>query len=143
MNRKNRDTAASFRSINSHMNGVSRWIILAILAAVLTDMWKDEARAQLIDPGPLSKPHAKLDTKDQCFKCHASGHRAAPDRLCGKCHKDIWTLQRKGKGLHGKKYKKQKCPVCHTDHRGRQSSDHDVTSNLGFESQGAVLGIAG
>ncbi|MCP4604738.1 MAG: hypothetical protein GY847_30160 [Proteobacteria bacterium] len=101
------------------MNGVSRWIILAILTAVLADSWGDEALAQYIDPGPLSKPHAELDTKDQCFKCHISGRRTVPDRLCGKCHKDVWNLKRKGKGLHGKKYKNKKCSTCHTEHYGR------------------------
>ena len=79
------------------------------------------ARAQ-ISPGPLSRPHAKLEGALQCVKCHAGGRAGRKEQmtgLCLNCHKEIAWLVERGRGVHGTPaVKAQPCASCHPDHAG-------------------------
>jgi hypothetical protein len=72
----------------------------------------------VLSPGRLSQAHAKLE--DQCNQCHVRFDRAAQDRLCMDCHKDIARDITGKAGMHGR-LKPQACRSCHTDHKGRQA----------------------
>lgn len=70
----------------------------------------------VLSPGKLIQGHAKWD--DDCKACHVKFDRAAQDRLCMDCHKDIGQDVRAKAGYHGR-LKPQNCRGCHTDHKGR------------------------
>lgn len=78
------------------------------------------AAAQTIEsvlrPGALIQGHAKWE--EDCSKCHVRFDRAAQDRLCTDCHKDVGQDMRERGGYHGRQ-KAQACRSCHTDHKGR------------------------
>ena len=77
-------------------------------------------RAQ-ISPGPLSRPHAKLDGSLQCVKCHAGGRGSKEQMtgLCLNCHKEIAWLVERARGLHGSPaVTAQRCSSCHPEHAG-------------------------
>lgn len=79
-------------------------------------------RAQ-ISPGPLARPHAKLEGALQCVKCHAGGRGGGKEQmmgLCLDCHKEIAWLSERGRGVHGAAaVKTQRCASCHPDHAGK------------------------
>jgi hypothetical protein len=112
-----------------------RWLIL--VAAV--SAWAP-ALAQTIEsvirPGELVQGHAKWE--EDCSKCHVRFDRAAQDRLCMDCHKEVGQDMRERTGYHGR-LKTQQCRSCHTDHKGRtaqiveldkQKFDHTLTDYL-------------
>ncbi len=70
----------------------------------------------LIRPGEVIQGHAKWE--EDCSKCHVRFDRAAQDRLCMDCHKDVGQDMRERTGFHGRQ-KAQSCRSCHTDHKGR------------------------
>jgi hypothetical protein len=80
------------------------------------------AHAQNIEsvlrPGELIQGHAKWE--EECSKCHVRFDRAAQDRLCMDCHKDVGRDVRERSGYHGR-LKPQACRSCHTDHKGRSA----------------------
>ncbi|MBX3636307.1 MAG: cytochrome C [Rubrivivax sp.] len=93
---------------------------LAWLAAVLVLMPNPAAAQSLesaLSPGPLVRSHAKLDA--DCAACHVRFDRAAQDRLCVTCHKEVGQDLQQRTGLHGRAPQRQACRSCHTDHRGR------------------------
>jgi len=116
---------------------VKRWLALLVLAFALAAGWAAAARAQSIEsvlsPGKLIQGHLKWD--DDCKACHVKFDRAAQDRLCMDCHKDVGQDVRAKAGYHGR-MKPQACNECHTDHKGRdakiveldkQRFDHNLT----------------
>jgi len=90
-------------------------VILAIVCLFLL-LGFSPAGAQ-VSPGPLSRPHSKLDGSLQCLKCHGAGSGAA-NQDCLFCHKGLAWLVQKGRGLHGREAKKR-CSQCHPEHAGR------------------------
>ncbi len=90
------------------------------LAALLGACAWAPARAQNIEsvlrPGELVQSHAKWE--EECSKCHVRFDRAAQDRLCMDCHKEVGQDMRDRSGFHGRQ-KPQACRTCHTDHKGR------------------------
>lgn len=108
----------------------SLWILLAML-------WLScPAVAQTIEsvlrPGDLIQGHAKWE--EECSKCHVRFERAAQDRLCMDCHKEVGADMRERTGFHGRQKPQATCRSCHTDHKGRnarivvldkQKFDHD------------------
>jgi hypothetical protein len=70
----------------------------------------------VIRPGELVQGHAKWE--EECSKCHVRFERAAQDRLCMDCHKEVGQDMRERTGHHGRQ-KPQQCRSCHTDHKGR------------------------
>lgn len=75
-----------------------------------------ESIETVLSPGKLIQGHARWD--DDCKACHVKFDRAAQDRLCMDCHKDIAQDVRARAGHHGR-LKPQACNECHTDHKGR------------------------
>ena len=77
---------------------------------------RSPATAQ-ISPGPLARPHAKLEGSLQCTSCHGGGGPQAMTAQCLDCHKDVAWLAARGLGLHGREGKTA-CASCHPDHAG-------------------------
>ena len=79
------------------------------------------ARGQ-ISPGPLARPHERLEGGLQCVKCHAGGHgaggKAQMSGLCVNCHKEIGWLTERDRGLHAR-VRAQTCASCHPEHAGK------------------------
>ncbi|MBL8346539.1 MAG: cytochrome C [Rubrivivax sp.] len=77
----------------------------------------------VLRPGDVIAGHAKWE--DECAQCHVRFDRAAQDRLCMSCHKDVGQDVRERIGLHGRMRplpgQGQACRSCHTDHRGRNA----------------------
>jgi len=78
-------------------------------------------RAQ-ISPGPLARPHQRLEGALQCAKCHAGGRvgRGGKEQmtgLCQDCHKEIAWLVQQELGFHTG-VRQQSCASCHPDHAG-------------------------
>ena len=110
--------------------------MLLIAAAALATA-AERAAAQSVEsvlmPGKVIAGHAKLE--GECSKCHVRFDRAAQDRLCMDCHKDVAKDVRQKEGHHGR-IKSQPCRSCHTDHKGRDANiapvaegkfDHSLT----------------
>ncbi|MCA9541863.1 MAG: hypothetical protein KC620_23360 [Myxococcales bacterium] len=72
----------------------------------------------MLSPGPLARPHADLDSDDDCMKCHTRSE-GVPDRLCRDCHTLIDTRIEARRGYHGRAIGGRACADCHKDHRGR------------------------
>jgi Cytochrome c3 len=93
---------------------------VAALATLLALGVVAPAAAQNIEsvlrPGELVQGHAKWE--EECSKCHVRFDRAAQDRLCMDCHKEVGQDVRERVGYHGR-LKPQACRSCHTDHKGR------------------------
>ncbi len=90
------------------------------LLAALIGLWPSAAMAQtmesVLSPGELIQGHAKW--QDDCKQCHVRFDRAAQDRLCMDCHKNIGRDVGQKTGFHGR-LKPQACRACHTEHKGR------------------------
>ncbi len=83
-------------------------------AAVMPTM--AQSIESVLRPGELIQGHAKWE--EDCSKCHVRFDRAAQDRLCIDCHKEVGLDMRDRTGFHGRA-KPQACRSCHTDHKGR------------------------
>ena len=110
--------------------GYGHALVLALAWACL--LWVGAgARAQTIESvlrqGEVIAGHAKWE--DDCAQCHVRFDRAAQDRLCMSCHKDVGQDVREKTGYHGRlrpaagqpQGQMPTCRSCHTDHRGRQA----------------------
>lgn len=93
-------------------------VALAWLLAVLAVPARAQSIESVLSPGKLIQGHAKWD--EDCKACHVKFDRAAQDRLCMDCHKDIGADVRAKAGYHGR-LKPQACNECHTDHKGRSA----------------------
>ena len=74
-----------------------------------------------ISPGPLARPHERLEGSLQCVKCHVGGAGRGKEQmtgLCSSCHKEIAWLVERSRGLHGR-VRQQRCAECHPDHAGK------------------------
>ena len=73
----------------------------------------------VLAPGKLVQGHVKWE--EDCKACHVRFDRAAQDKLCMDCHKDVGQDVNTGRGYHGLQLraKPQACRSCHTDHKGR------------------------
>ncbi|MFI4929206.1 MAG: cytochrome c3 family protein, partial [Burkholderiales bacterium] len=96
-----------------------RWLLACLL---LQGFAASQALAQNIEsvlrPGDLVQAHAKWE--EDCSKCHVRFERAAQDRLCADCHKEVGQDMRERTGFHGRQ-QAQPCRSCHTDHKGRNA----------------------
>ncbi len=69
-----------------------------------------------ISPGPLSRPHAKLQGNTHCLECHERGRGVAPAK-CFACHQPLERRTAAGKGLHARP-EYGNCKKCHVEHQG-------------------------
>ena len=76
--------------------------------------------AAQISPGPLAKPHQRLEGALRCESCHGGGRdrKEQMNARCVACHKEIAWLVDRGRGFHAG-VKDQRCASCHPDHAGR------------------------
>jgi hypothetical protein len=93
------------------------------LLVILWLLWACAAQAQSLEsvlaPGDLIQGHAKVE--HECNSCHSRFDRAAQDRLCISCHKEVGADLRQHAGWHGRHEPRQQCRACHTDHKGRNA----------------------
>lgn len=84
---------------------------------------------RLVTPGPLSSPHAKLESK--CSACHTSFQRATENRQCIACHAEVGRDVASAKGFHGQfaAARSQTCRSCHSEHHGREHTIVAFTRN--------------
>lgn len=94
-----------------------RWLLCVLLVVLAAVAIPRAARAQLLSPGPLSRPHASLEGDAHCNDCHSSGKRV-DESACLKCHGDLGARIAAGKGLHGMQYRGKACEGCHVEHVG-------------------------
>jgi len=94
-------------------------------------------------PGPLSKGHASLDSKDHCNDCHKNDSKELSNEKCLNCHDHAPLAKRIAakSGFHASaKVTGKECKTCHTEHKGlgkdimgwssvggEKSFDHDLT----------------
>ena len=95
-------------------NLIVRWMLYMALTMVLC---YQDANAQLISPGKLTRAHAELEGINNCTLCHTLGNRSADNTLCLDCHKPISSRIDAGSGLHTT-VADQNCATCHKDHFG-------------------------
>jgi hypothetical protein len=78
------------------------------------------ARADLgaVSPGPLARPHARLEA--QCSLCHVP-FGGVPATLCLACHAPLAARIARGVGFHPS-VRSQPCTACHREHRGREAA---------------------
>ena len=87
-----------------------------LLFALIAPAVRAQSVESVLRPGDVVQGHAKWE--EECGKCHVRFDRAAQDRLCMDCHKEVGRDVREHTGYHGR-LKPQPCRVCHTDHKGR------------------------
>jgi hypothetical protein len=92
--------------------------LAAVAVAGVLVLCSTDASAQLLPPGPLSNSHAKLESGDQCHKCH-SREREVSAAKCLACHTALAGRIAAGKGFHGRNAAGKACQSCHMEHRGR------------------------
>lgn len=92
------------------MKSVVRALVVALAVAPAP------AVAQVFSPGPLAKPHAKLEGLGSCTKCHVEGGKH-DNAKCISCHQEIGVRQERNEGYH-RTVKARQCAECHKDHRG-------------------------
>ena len=95
-----------------------RWLLTLLLALAGLAPAAAQNVESVLRPGELIQGHAKWE--DDCSKCHVRFDRAAQDRQCMDCHKDVGQDMRERTGYHGR-LKPQACRSCHTDHKGRSA----------------------
>lgn len=89
-----------------------------------------------ISPGPLARPHEKLEGSGQCLKCH--DQKGVSAARCLACHTLLGERVAAGQGLHARQEYRD-CKRCHMEHqgrdfelvfwgeRGREAFDHALT----------------
>ncbi len=97
---------------------VCRSLLALLLALVVLAPVSAQTIESVLRPGELIQGHAKWE--EECAKCHVRFDRAAQERLCMDCHKEVGQDMRERTGYHGR-LKPQVCRTCHTDHRGRDA----------------------
>lgn len=85
---------------------------------VLLAGWGSRAAAQ-ISPGPLARPHERLEGSLRCRECHAGRDADGMSGLCAGCHREVGWMVSRRRGLHGRDPGKD-CASCHPDHAGRE-----------------------
>jgi hypothetical protein len=109
-----------------------RWLLALLLALTGVAPALAQNVESVLRPGELIQGHAKWE--EECTKCHVRFERAAQDRLCMDCHKEVGVDMRDRTGYHGRQKTQATCRSCHTDHKGRaarivvfdkQKFDHD------------------
>ncbi len=93
------------------------WFVLLLLSIALTPSATAQL-GQLISPGPLSAPHAKLEGAENCEKCHEQRKRVSATR-CLACHEPVAKRIAARKGVH--RNVKDDCVSCHVEHMGRSA----------------------
>ncbi len=97
-----------------------------LMLATAPSIWPRSIRASwfepLVMPGDLVEKHARLER--ECNKCHEAFDKAAQDRLCLACHKEVATDVTQARGYHGQEpsVKTRACKTCHTEHKGRAAN---------------------
>jgi len=71
-----------------------------------------------ISPGPLSRPHERVEGSTRCLECHELGRGVSPVK-CFACHKPLQERVAAGKGLHARAEYRD-CKTCHVEHQGRE-----------------------
>lgn len=92
--------------------------LAALALALLASAAWPQSLEGLLMPGKLIVGHAKLE--GDCANCHVRFDRAAQDRLCMDCHKDVAADARQSRGHHGR-IQALPCRSCHTEHKGREA----------------------
>ncbi len=98
--------------------------IIVLMSSLPAYAGPTDAMESLLMPGDVTRSHARYE-KD-CNNCHATFEKAAQDKLCKKCHKEIDDDIKKKSGYHGRINEirnGRECKTCHTDHKGR---DKDI-----------------
>jgi hypothetical protein len=114
---------------------IDRLVFLLLALLVATDAGAASIE-KLIMPGPVSQPHAAIES--ECSQCHNLADRERQNALCLTCHKEIAEDFRGKSGLHGhvRQAAASQCRGCHTEHLGRDASitrmsqagfSHDLT----------------
>jgi len=104
---------------------MQHWVRRAVLAGLglLASGVLAQGLESVLRPGDVIAGHAKWE--DDCSQCHVRFDRAAQDRLCMDCHKDVGQDVRDRTGYHGRLRRAEgqagTCRSCHTDHRGRNA----------------------
>ena len=130
-----------------------RWFILVswswlALVALMQPAAAQNIIERLVNPGPLSESHAKLETT--CTSCHTPFSRETQNGLCLDCHKPVAADIAAHAGFHGRspEVATSQCRRCHTDHVGRDASiiffdatlfDHALSE---FPLTGGHVGLA-
>ncbi len=70
-------------------------------------------------PGDVIAAHAKIE--EDCAQCHQKFDKAAQDKLCLACHKEVASDITSQKGFHGR-LDSSTCRRCHTEHKGREKN---------------------
>jgi hypothetical protein len=99
-------------------SGTGRGLAAALLAAVWWLATAGVVGAQvgaLVSPGPLSKPHVKLEGIANCQQCHDPG-RGVSAQKCLKCHAPVAARIAAKKGVH--RDVTTSCEGCHAEHAG-------------------------
>jgi hypothetical protein len=96
------------------------WLRLALASLLAATNWATAAQTieSVLRPGEVIRGHARWE--EDCATCHVRFDRAAQDRLCMECHKDVGQDMRERTGFHGRQ-RPQVCRSCHTDHKGRNA----------------------
>jgi predicted CXXCH cytochrome family protein len=98
-----------------------RWLRLLCLACLIcaSPLLAQSVMERLITPGPLSAPHARLESK--CDSCHSSFQKAAQNGKCTACHKGVGSDVATGTRYHGKHgpARSGACKSCHSEHKGK------------------------
>jgi hypothetical protein len=121
----------------AHFTHAGRWLAVVVLLAlcpaapVLADNIESVLR-----PGELVQGHAKWE--EECTKCHVRFDRAAQDKLCVDCHKEVGQDMRERTGYHGRQ-KPATCRSCHTDHKGRNARIVEFDKNKFDHAQSDYL----
>ncbi len=88
--------------------------LLVAVAAIIAMPYSDTVPSYLVNPGPLSQPHAFLESR--CNACHTP-IKGVEASNCVVCHaKNDALLQRAPTAFHGNI---ETCKECHTEHGGR------------------------
>jgi len=112
--------------------------LLAVLGAIIAVPESDNVPIvwrYLVNPSPLSQPHAFLETR--CSACHTPV-KGVDASNCIVCHANNQALlQREPTAFHGNI---GSCKECHTEHGGRIqhpiAMDHDALSRIGLRQLG-------
>ena len=109
-----------------------RWSVVRttpylVMLATAPSVWAPrDAQASwfepLVMPGELVEKHARAER--ECNKCHEAFDKAAQDRLCLACHKDVAADLAQKRGYHGQEptVAGRPCKTCHAEHKGRRAN---------------------
>lgn len=95
------------------------WLLGLIAMAMAAPALSQSIMERLITPGPLSGPHARLESK--CDSCHSSFRKEAQNAKCAACHKGVAGDIASGTRFHGRfgPARTGSCKACHSEHKGR------------------------